>query len=253
MQPRIAEVARRVARGVVALELKQGPVASSCPGLARSHRHARAVRSAAVQLDAFAVRRRSRASAWSAWATPSRSSPGQLPRGRAARISLTAQRRRGTRRSGRSPPTGAAPRRHATQSRCAATATASCPSRPRAARLRAEITLRVELGWRTLRARARCVGGGAQQRAPNVGLSHPLLLSGNGWRLEQKPPESRAQLRAGRERASSSARIYRVSTACETKPAARCRCTVAATIKPRSIAGAATVTPRSPRAPPTAP
>jgi hypothetical protein len=63
--------------------------------------------------------------------------------------------------------------------------------------LRSEITFRVELGDGARFERR--LGVSAVARASglgDVGLSHPVLLGGAGWRLLDKPPESAAALRS---------------------------------------------------------
>lgn len=194
--PRIAEVARRVERGVVALELKRAPVRIELPGACPVRIDTRAAPPRALSVRAlFEVGASERVvglgQRFTIVARPS------CPEAAAARVSFT--------RSG-----GAELEQWSTSAdgrSVTALTRARLPGKsdvfgivPVSAaeqqRLRAELTLRVELGGVQSE---RVLGVSAVARSsglPNVGLSHPLLLSGKGWQLEQKPAESQAALRA---------------------------------------------------------
>jgi hypothetical protein len=197
VQPRIAEAARRVARGVVALQLKQAPLRLELPGACPIRIDTRDPSVARVHSmrPLFDVGRSERVvglgQRFTIVAQPN------CREAEAARVSLT--------HSGGAELTQWSV---STDGRSGSgVTTAQLPLRsdsfgivPVSAaeqrRLRAELTLRVELGGAYSE---RVLGVSAVARSsglPNVGLSHPLLLSGKGWQLEQKPDESRAELRA---------------------------------------------------------
>jgi hypothetical protein len=195
--PRIAEVARRVARGVVALELKQGPLRLELPGACpiRIDTREPSVRRVQSMRSLFDVGTSERVvglgQRFTIVAQPNcREAEG-------ARVSLTHTGGAALTqwsvsadgRSGSGITTTLLPQRSDSFGIVPVSAAEQ-------RRLRAELTLRVELGGEP---RERVLGVSAVARSsglPNVGLSHPLLLSGQGWQLEQKPEESRAQLRA---------------------------------------------------------
>ncbi|HYJ08181.1 MAG TPA: hypothetical protein VEX18_04215 [Polyangiaceae bacterium] len=64
------------------------------------------------------------------------------------------------------------------------------------AKLRSELTLRIELpGQEPFERRLGVSAVARSSGLPNIGLSHPVLLSNDGWRLEQVPHGSTAALR----------------------------------------------------------
>jgi hypothetical protein len=82
------------------------------------------------------------------------------------------------------------------------------------AKLRSELTLRVELPGHEPFVRRLGVSAVARSSGlPNIGLSHPVLLSNDGWRLERAPHGSSAALRAAGglwELTTDQAGVYRL-------------------------------------------
>lgn len=197
--PRVAEIQREVGRGVVALELKRAPVtlelSGACP-LSFDTRVAAGPTERREQLRLLVEAGPSERVVGLGERFTIRALPN-CPEADAARISL--------RVSG-----GAALEQvqvSADGRELSATTKSLLPinsdlpgivavSAAEQQRLRSELTLRVEL--KAGGAFERVLGVSAVARSsglPNVGLSHPLLLSGKGFVLEQKPPESQALLR----------------------------------------------------------
>jgi hypothetical protein len=195
--PRIAEVARRVARGVVALELRQGPLRIELPGACPLRVDTREpslgrVHSMRSLFDAGPSERVvGLGESFTIVAEPN------CDEARSARVSLTRSGGAALTHWSVSPDGRSASGVTTTELPLRSDSFGIIPvSAAEQRRLRAELTLRVELG--PVQSE-RVLGISAVARSsglPNVGLSHPLLLSGKGWQLEQKPDDSRAQLRA---------------------------------------------------------
>lgn len=62
-------------------------------------------------------------------------------------------------------------------------------------RLRSELILRVQTSETSFERRLGIAAVARSSGLPNVGLTHPVLLSGDGWQLAHRPPGSTARLR----------------------------------------------------------
>jgi hypothetical protein len=197
--PRIAEVRRQIGRGVVALELKRAPVRLELPGACPLSFDTR-VASARVRqeqlrplVDAGPDER--------VVGLGERFTVRALPncaQADAARISLIVTGGAGLEQVQISP-NG---RELSATTRLTLPINSDLPgivpvSAAEQQRLRSELTVRVELKGGGVFERVLGVSAVARSSGlPNVGLSHPLLLSGKGFVLEQKPPASQALLRS---------------------------------------------------------
>jgi hypothetical protein len=198
--PRIAEVQRQVARGVVALELKRAPVRLELSGACPLSIDTRAASTSVVgelELRPLVDAGPSERIVGLGERFTIRALPN-CPEADAARISLSVTGGAGLEQ----PQISRDGRELSATTRTTLPMNSAVPgivavSAAEQRRLRSEVTLRVELAGGGVYERVLGVSAVARSSGlPNVGLSHPLLISGKGFVLEQRPPESQALLRA---------------------------------------------------------
>lgn len=197
--PRIAEVQRQIARGVVALELKRAPVrlelAGACP-LSIDTRAASPSAVGELELRTLVDAGPSERVVGLGERFTIRALPN-CPEAAAAHISLSVTGGAGLEQPQVSPDG----RELSATTRTLLPTNSAVPgivavSAAEQRRLRSEVTLRIELAGGAVYERILGISAVARSSGlPNVGLSHPLLISGKGFVMEQKPPESHAQLR----------------------------------------------------------
>lgn len=201
VKPRIAESSRKVGRGVVALELKRDAgrtrlvLPGACPLVVDASTLPREPKTVVLEplfdvgpsertvglAQSFEIQVRPRC----AEAEPLRATLAVTGGAALAEVVVEQQGRRLRGKTATTPPAKAdlhgivpvSAREHA--------------------KLRTRLALRVEQPGAEPFERELGVSAVARSSGlPNVGLSHPVLLSNDGWRLEQSPPASQAALRA---------------------------------------------------------